>query len=124
MVFTPEERTDRGNHYLRVIGLLKPGVSLTQAQSDLSSIAQRAQQQFPETNTGRDVNTVTLIDDAVRGARTGVPIAMGAVVFVLLIACANVANLIVGPRRVSQARDSFETGSGRQPFARNHSGTH
>jgi predicted permease len=91
LVFTPAEKANRGNHYLRIIGLLKPGVSMAQAQSDLSSIAQRAQQQFPETNTGRGVNTLTLIDDAVRGARSGVPIAMGAVVLVLLIACANVA---------------------------------
>ena len=95
MVFTPEEKSDRGNHYLRVIGLLKPGVTLAQAQSDLNSIARRAQQQFPETNSGRETNTVTLIDDAVRGAKTGVPIAMGAVVLVLLIACANVANLLL-----------------------------
>ena len=105
MVFTPEEKTDRGNHYLRVIGLLKPGVSMAQAQSDLSSIAQRAQQQFPETNSGRGVNTVTIIDDAVRGARSGVPIAMGAVVLVLLIACANVANLLL-VRAASRKRET------------------
>ena len=105
LLFTPEEKTDRGNHYLRVIGLLKPGVSVAQAQSDLSSIAQRAQQQFPETNSGRGVNTVTIVDDAVRGARSGVPIAMGAVVLVLLIACANVANLLL-VRAASRKRET------------------
>ncbi len=105
MVFTPEERTDRGSHFLRVIGLLKPGVSMVQAQSDLSSIAQRAQQQFPETNSGRGVNTFTIVDDAVRGARSGVPIAMGAVVLVLLIACANVANLLL-VRAASRKRET------------------
>ena len=104
-VFTPEQQADRGNHYLRVIGLLKPGVTLAQAQSDLSSIAKRAQQQFPETNTGRDTNTFTLLDDAVRGARNGVPIAMGAVVLVLLIACANVANLLL-VRAASRKRET------------------
>ncbi|HKO62400.1 MAG TPA: ABC transporter permease [Pyrinomonadaceae bacterium] len=105
LVFTPEEKTNRGNHYLRVIGLLKPGVAMAQAQSDLSSIAQRAQLQFPETNSGRGVNTFTIIDDAVRGARSGVPIAMGAVVLVLLIACANVANLLL-VRAASRKRET------------------
>jgi putative ABC transport system permease protein len=94
-VFTPAEQTERGNHYLRVIGLMKPGVSVEQARADLRSISQRAQQQYPDTNAGRDANVVTLTEDAVRGAKTGVPILMGAVVFVLLIACANVANLLL-----------------------------
>jgi putative ABC transport system permease protein len=102
--FSPEEQKDRGNHYLRVIGLLKPGVSLDQAQSEMRSVAQRAQQQYPETNAGRDASIVTLTDDAVRGARTGVPILMGAVVFVLLIACANVANLLL-VRAASRQRE-------------------
>src|SRR5438132_1187963 len=104
LIFTPEEQLARGDHYLRVIGLLKPGVSIEQAQSDMRSIAQRAQQQFPETNAGRDASVVTLTDDAVRGARTGVPILMGAVVFVLLIACANVANLLL-VRAASRQRE-------------------
>ncbi|HVQ37699.1 MAG TPA: ABC transporter permease [Pyrinomonadaceae bacterium] len=104
LIFTPAEQQERGDHYLRVIGLLKPGVSLGQAQSELGSIAQRAQQQFPETNAGRDASVVTLTDDAVRGARTGVPILMGAVVFVLLIACANVANLLL-VRAASRQRE-------------------
>lgn len=104
LTFDQEEQRDRGNHYLRVIGLLKPGVSLSQAQSGMRGIAQRAQQQYPETNAGRDASVVTLTDDAVRGARTGVPILMGAVVFVLLIACANVANLLL-VRAASRQRE-------------------
>jgi putative ABC transport system permease protein len=95
LVFDQDEQHNRENHYLRVIGLLKPGVSVAQAQAELHGIARRAQQQFPESNSGRDAAVVTLTDDAVRGARSGVPIAMGAVVFVLLIACANVANLLL-----------------------------
>ena len=105
LVFTPEEKTDRGNHYLRIIGLLKPGISMAQAHSDLTSIAQRAQLQFPETNSGRSVNTFSIVDDAVRGARSSVPIAMGAVVLVLLIACANVANLLL-VRATSRKRET------------------
>ncbi len=105
LVFDREDQRNRENHYLRVIGLLKPGVSVAQAQADLHGIAKRAQQQFPETNSGRDVSVVTLTDDAVRGARTGVPVAMGAVVFVLLIACANVANLLL-VRAASRQRET------------------
>lgn len=104
LVFSNEDQQNRGDHYLRVIGLLKPGVSLPQAQSDLRAIALRAQQQFPESNAGRDASVVTLTDDAVRGARTGVPILMGAVVFVMLIACANVANLLL-VRAASRQRE-------------------
>jgi putative ABC transport system permease protein len=105
LVFDKDDLHNRGNHYLRVIGLLKPGVSLAQAQGDLRAIAARAQQQFPETNSGRSAAVVTLTDDAVRGARTGVPIIMGAVVFVLLIACANVANLLL-VRAASRQRET------------------
>jgi putative ABC transport system permease protein len=105
LVFDQEEERNRNNHYLRVIGLLKPGVSVAQAQNDLHGIAKRAQQQFPESNSGRDASVVTLTDDAVRGARTGVPILMGAVVFVLLIACANVANLLL-VRAASRQRET------------------
>jgi putative ABC transport system permease protein len=105
LTFDQEELHNRNSHYLRVIGLLKPGVSLAQVQADLHGIAQRAQQQFPESNSGRDASVVTLTDDAVRGARTGVPILMGAVVFVLLIACANVANLLL-VRAASRQRET------------------
>jgi putative ABC transport system permease protein len=105
LVFDKDALHNRGSHYLRVIGLLKPGVPLAQAQADLRGIAQRAQQQFPDTNSGRDASVVTLTDDAVRGARTGVPLLMGAVVFVLLIACANVANLLL-VRQASRQRET------------------
>lgn len=105
LVFDREEQHNRENHYLRVIGLLKPGVTVGRAQADLHGIAKRSQQQFPETNSGRDTSVVSLTDDAVRGARTGVPILMGAVVFVLLIACANVANLLL-VRAASRQRET------------------
>ena len=104
-VFSKEELQDRGSRFLRVIGLLKPGVTPAQAQAELHGIALRAQQQFPESNTGRSVSVWTLTDDAVRGAKSGVPIAMGAVVFVLLIACANVANLLL-VRAASRQRET------------------
>jgi putative ABC transport system permease protein len=103
--FSSEEASNRQSHYLRVIGLLKPGATLALAQNDISAIAKRAQQQYPESNAGREASVVTLTDDAVRGARTGVPILMGAVAFVLLIACANVANLLL-VRAASKQRET------------------
>jgi putative ABC transport system permease protein len=105
LVFDKDEQHNRENHYLRVIGLLKPGATVAQAQAELHEVAISSQQQFPETNSGRDVAVVTLTDDAVRGARTGVPILMGAVIFVLLIACANVANLLL-VRAASRQRET------------------
>ena len=105
LVFDKDEQHNRVNHYLRVIALLKPGATIAQAQAELQPSRNAAQQQFPETNSGRDVSVVTLTDDAVRGARAGVPILMGAVVFVLLIACANVANLLL-VRAASRQRET------------------
>jgi len=105
LTFTSEEAQNRQSHYLRVIGLLKPSVTSAMAQSDIGAIARRAQQQYPDSNAGRDASVVTLTDDAVRGARSGVPILMGAVAFVLLIACANVANLLL-VRAASKQRET------------------
>ncbi len=87
------EQTDRANHYVRVIGRLKPGVSMAQAQADLQAIAGRLAQQFPPTNAGHSVRLVNLVDELLSGSREFVLVLMGAAGFVLLLACANVANL-------------------------------
>jgi len=95
LVFDPKDSTNRGNHYLQVIGLLKPGATIRQAGEDLGAIAARAAKQFPETNAGRGVNVISLTEDATRGSRMYAPVMLGAIGFVLLIACANVANLLL-----------------------------
>jgi putative ABC transport system permease protein len=95
MVVDAQALTNRGSHFLQVMGLLKPGVSIEQASADLNAIAARAAAQFPETNAGRSVNVLTITADAVRGSRMYAPVMLGAVGFVLLIACANVANLLL-----------------------------
>jgi putative ABC transport system permease protein len=95
LAFDQKEQADRGNHYLQVVGLLKPGITKEQAQAEIDSISQRAQSQFPETNSGRTGFIEGLNESYTRGSRIYLTVLMGAVVFVLLIACANVANLLL-----------------------------
>ena len=95
LVIDQQAGNDRSSHYLEVMGLLKPGIGVKQAQEDLSAIARLAEQEFPKTNTGRNAYVVSLTDDAVRGAWMAMPSLIGAAIFVLLIACANVANLLL-----------------------------
>ncbi|HEV2837664.1 MAG TPA: ABC transporter permease [Pyrinomonadaceae bacterium] len=86
---------NRRFHSFYVIGRLKPGVSIQSAQADINNITARLEQQYPETNTGLGATVYPIVADAVRKYDTGVWVGMGAVAFVLLIACANVANLML-----------------------------
>src|SRR5215217_9228250 len=95
MNFDDPDMKHRKAHFLRPIGRLKSGVSLVQAQSDTDRIAAHLEQQFPDSNTGWNLRLVSLREQLVGGSRTTVIILFGAVFFVLLIACANVANLLL-----------------------------
>jgi putative ABC transport system permease protein len=95
LVFTPQQWAMRGNHFLQVIGRLKPGVGQEQASEDLNLMAKRDAELYPETNGGRSVRILSLTEDAARGARMYAPVLLASVAFVLLIACANVANLLL-----------------------------
>jgi putative ABC transport system permease protein len=92
----PADRANnRGSHFLNVIGRLKPGVSFEQAQQQMSAIARRIEQQFPDQQAGRGIQLGVLQDVMVRNVRPALLVLLGAVGFVLLIACVNVANLLL-----------------------------
>jgi putative ABC transport system permease protein len=85
---------DRRNHPgFSVIGRLKPNVTLAQATADLNNIAAELDRRYPDSNAGRRVTTLILLDSAVKDYKHGVTLLLVAVGCVLLIACANVANL-------------------------------
>ncbi len=95
IAFTPEMKTNRGNHSYLVVGRLKSDVSVASAQTEMTGIAARLAQQYPDQNTGLSAGVYPLLADTVRPYRIALIALMCAVGFVLLIACANVANLLL-----------------------------
>jgi putative ABC transport system permease protein len=86
---------NRGNHSWQVIGRLKPTTTIAQVRTDLGAIATALETQYPSSNTAWGVDAVTLRDFQVGEIRPVLRLMMGSVAFVLLIACANVANLLL-----------------------------
>jgi putative ABC transport system permease protein len=89
------ERAVRGNHNYLVIARLKPGVQIQQAKIELSAISTRLEQQYPEDDKGWGATVIPLREQMVGDVRVALLVLLGAVAFVLLIACANVANLVL-----------------------------
>ena len=86
---------ERGSHYLNAVGRLKPGITQGQASADLNVIAERLARQFPDTNGAFQIRLQALREEIVGRARTTLLVVFGAVFLVLLIACVNVANLLL-----------------------------
>ena len=96
MAFTPERRALYDEHFLRLFGRLREGVSLAQAKSDLSAVARDLSRDHPRDNVDRDATAWLLREEIVGNYRQRITVLLGAVSLVLLIACANVANLLLG----------------------------
>lgn len=97
-VWTPQTTgvTNRQGHRFLAIGRMTPGVSLERAQSELTAVARRLEQSYPETNSGRGVLAVGMQDELVGDVRQTLYLLWGVVAVVLLIACANTATLLLG----------------------------
>jgi predicted permease len=102
--FTPEEAADRDAHYLLVVGRLRPDATREQAAADLGAVAARLETEHPRSNAGWGVNVVPLADEITSGTRAPLLLLAGTVGLVLLIACANVANLLLA-RGVARGRE-------------------
>ncbi|HEX8853084.1 MAG TPA: ABC transporter permease, partial [Pyrinomonadaceae bacterium] len=92
---TTELNQERGASYLNVVGRLRDGATLAQAQAEADAVAARLATEYEATNAGRGFSLISMHEDLVGDLRPALFVLLGAVAFVLLIACANVANLML-----------------------------
>lgn len=104
LAWNSELRKVRSDHNFRVVARLKPGVPIATAQAEMNSVSAQLEQQYPDANRGWGAVIVSLSDTLVGTMRTVLLVLLGAVAFVLLIACANTANLITA-RNLSRRKE-------------------
>ncbi len=112
LAWTGQSRAVRGNHNYLVIARLKPAVDIRQAQAELSAISTRLEQLYPEDDKGWGAIIVPLREQLVGDVRPALLVLLGAVSFVLLIACANVANLVLAKTLARRKEIAIRTALG------------
>jgi putative ABC transport system permease protein len=111
LMLSTDDAANRGGHSLSVVARMKDGVSLEQARADMASVAAQLEQQY-QVNTGHGSNVFLLYEEAVADARPALLVLLGAVAFVLLIGCANVANLLFAKSASRQKEIAIRTALG------------
>jgi len=112
IAWTDKDRAVRGNHNYLVIGRLKLDANLEQAKAEMNTISSRLEQQYPADNKGWGATVIPMREQMVGDVRSALMILLGAVGFVLLIACANVANLVLVKTLARQKEIAIRTALG------------